>query len=89
MPFGYWRDINDHVFTTCYRQDRATPSSSTCSTSPILDGGIDTSNGHLVFRTRIGGVEKWGAVNVHSQPAAGVGGAGHGWATASMSHPHN
>lgn len=80
MPFGYYRDVNNHVFTTV--ADDKNPGASKVVdvlSRPILDGGIDEAAGTLIFRTRISGVEKWGSINVHANlqptPAAQAMGA--------------
>ena len=66
MPFGYWRDMNQHVFTTIIHDKTKVATVVDVLGYAILDAGIDGGNGELVFRTRIGGVEKWGSASVHA-----------------------
>ena len=76
MPFGYWRDINNHVFTTIVNDKTKLPVSAKVLEYPIYEAGIDAGNGHLVFKTSISGIDRWCSPNIHSNmqpgPAAQV-----------------
>ena len=65
LPPGYWRDIYDHVYTTVFDK-KGNPTDVDVLGRPILDAAIDSETGDLVVRTRLGGVERWGNIPVHT-----------------------
>jgi len=66
MPPGYWRDMHQHVFTTLTDEKNKQSNTIDLLNYPITDAGIDAATGHLVFRTEVSGVDKWGFANIHS-----------------------
>jgi Domain of unknown function (DUF927) len=62
MPLGYWRNKQNHVFTTLYKKN-GDPYTAELVNYPILDAGID-DDGNLLYLARIGGIERWREVNV-------------------------
>lgn len=58
MPPGYWRDINDNVYTT-ETDKQGNARAVNVIGRAVLDAGINIKENRLVFRTIIGGIEQW------------------------------
>ena len=91
MPHAYWRDINDHVFTTVQEKDGSAKTIDVLG-YPILDAGIDPTSGELAFLTRHSGVVHWGSApianNMTPVPAAQAMAAGGGIYIKPVNHKH-
>lgn len=57
MPEGYWRNANDYVFTN------GQFGTIDVLGYPILDGGIDPTDGALVLKTHVSGKDRWGSMH--------------------------
>lgn len=61
MPEGYWRNVNDHVFT----QTENGPID--IIGYPIIDGGVNADTGTLAVKYSVSGRIRWGDVAVAKQ----------------------
>lgn len=81
MPQGYWRGKdNNHIFTTLFTKSAGYQTAEIIN-YPILDGALD-SEGALVYRVAVGGIERWRdmtvSANIQPAQAAGALAKGHG-----------
>jgi hypothetical protein len=67
MPEGYWRNANNHVIGN-------TPIGPVDVLGyPVMDGGVDATNGGLLIRTLVGGNDVWAQINIGKQTTTGIG----------------
>jgi Domain of unknown function (DUF927) len=71
MPFGYWRNKDNHIYTILRRKDGEQIRVPVVR-YPILDAGYVVEDGSVNYKAMIGGQEVWRNVNVTSsmQPVA-------------------
>lgn len=74
MPRNYWRNRANQVCGTVFSKAGA-PTPVVILDYPIIDAYIDQDDGDLVYRSVIGGLEKWRSITVSSnmQPQAMAG----------------
>lgn len=81
MPLGYWRNKLGHVMTTLYSKN-GSPYVAEIINYPLINGGLDPTDGTLLYEVTIGGVDRKRDINVSSnmQPiaAAAAMSKGHG-----------
>jgi len=63
LPYGFWRDVHNHVFTVVQEKDGSARQVDVLG-YPIFDAGIDPMTGNLAFLTRVSGIERWGNAHI-------------------------
>ena len=80
MPPGYWRNKRHHIYTLLQTKQGESYAAEIVN-YPILDAGIDSDTGALLYEAAIGGVPRWREIDVGAnlQPLAMAGALAKGY----------